>query len=118
MMSSTRCRDFSGGPRQIDGLVVRMKQMCRNNSYLYLVFEIENGGRGDLVLASASLVDKGGGVGDFYRFKKTRLLFRERTLAFAALPSIDSAAPSSSYTLTIVEDGGTDRTLTVDGIDF
>lgn len=118
MMASQRCRDFAGGPRQTDGLIVRLKQMCRNASYLYVVFEVENGGRADLGLASASLADKSGSASEFFRFKKPSLLFRERTLAFAALPSADPAAPSSTYTLTVVEDGGSDRTLTVDGIDF
>ena len=118
MMAGTRCQNFSGGPRQKDGLVVRLRQMCRNGAYLYLVFEVENGSRSDLRLANASLIDKSGAEGDFFRFKKPQLLFRERTLAFAALQSVDPGAPSSTYSLTVVEDGGGDRTVTIDSIDF
>ena len=118
MMAGTKCRDFSSGPRRKEELIARVRQMCRNGSYLYVVFEVENGSKSDLALSTATLADKNSGQSDFYRFKKDRLLFRERTLGFAALPSADPNAPASSYTLTITEDGGTERTLVIDGLDF
>lgn len=118
MMQPTKCKEFAGGPRRKDDLITRLRQMCRNGTYVYVVFEVENGGSKDLSLSTATLSEKSAGDGDFFRFKKPRLLFRERTLGFAALPSVDPNAPASSYTLSIVEDGGSDRTLVIDGIDF
>jgi hypothetical protein len=118
MMAGTKCKDFAGGPRRKDELIARIRQVCRNASYLYVVFEVENGARTDLSLASAVLSGEASGESDFFRFRKDRLLFRERTLGFAALPSADLNSPSSSYTLTITEDGGSQRTLTIEDIDF
>jgi len=118
MMQPTKCRDFAGGPRRKDDVVTRVKQMCRNGSYVYVVFEVENASRKDLALAQASLAEKTSGEGDFFRFKKDRLLFRERTLGFAALPSVDPNAPVSTFTLTVTEDGGDNRNLVVDNIEF
>lgn len=116
-MKKTICKDFSGRPNRNELIVVRLKQFCRTSNILYLTFEVENRSGEDLQLASASLSDSSN-ASSFMQFERTRLPFNARTLGIAALELPDADPPPSTYTLTIQEDGGRDRDVVVDGIDF
>lgn len=116
--AGTTCRDFFGGPTRHDGLVVRMKQLCRNGALLWATFEVENRKRPDVALEGAVLTDSAGGSSTAAHFEKTRLRFNETSVGVAGIPLADSNVKPSTYSLTVVEDGGLSRQVVVDGIEF
>lgn len=116
-MRKTVCKDFAGRPNRNEMIVVRLKQFCRTSNILYLTFEVENRSGEDLQLATASLADKAN-TSTYAQFETTRLAFNDRTLGIAALELPGGDPPPSTYTLTVQEDGGKDRDVVVDGIDF
>ena len=117
-MQRTTCKDFGGRPNRNELIVVRLKQFCRTSNFIYLTFEVENRSGQDLQLATASFADRNGTPSTDAQFAKTRLAFNERTVGIAALEIPDGDLPPSSYTLTVQEDGGEDRDVVVEGIDF
>lgn len=117
-MAGTKCRDFMGRPTRSDSLVVRLKQMCRNGALLYVVFEAENRSRNDAQIQSAILADASGATSSLAKLDKTVLHFNDSSVGVAAMPIADPSLPPSVYTLTITEDGGKDRTVVVEGIEF
>ncbi len=114
----TKCKDFSGGPRRTDMMVVRLGQLCRNGRLLWLTFDVENRDRDDLALATPSLSGQNGVSSTQVYFEKTTLLFNERTRGIVAAELVDPALPPSNYTLEVVEDGGKSRTVSIDDITF
>ncbi|MDP2345742.1 MAG: hypothetical protein Q8O67_32665 [Deltaproteobacteria bacterium] len=114
----TRCKDFAGGPRRTDQMVVRLRQMCRNGRLLWMTFEVENRNNLDLSLAVPSLSGENGVASTKSFFEKTTLLFNQTTRGIVAAELVDPAIPSSSYALEVTEDGGRSRTVLIDGIDF
>lgn len=114
----TKCRDFAGGPRRKDDMVVRMQQLCRNGKLLWVTFEVENRSSLDMALAAPNLIGENGVSSSKHFFQKQTLLFNDRTKGIAVAELTDPAIPPSSYTLDVVEDGGKGRTLTIDAIEF
>lgn len=115
-MRGTTCRDFGGRPTRTDLMVVRLRQLCKTAGLIYITFEVENRGSDELQLASASLVDRSI-ASTYVRFERQRLKPNERTVGIAAADLADEPPPSV-YTLTVGEDGGRDRSVTIDSIDF
>ena len=99
----TKCRDFAGGPRRSDNLVVRLGQLCRNGKLLWLTFEVENRASEDLALATPTLSGANGIASTRSYFEKTSLLFNERSKGVVAADLVDPAIPPSTYTIEIVE---------------
>jgi hypothetical protein len=118
LIVGTKCKDFMGRPTRTDSLVVRLKQLCQNGALLYLTFEIENRQKNDAQLANATLTDTAGNTSSLVKFQAPRLRFNQRTLGIAGIPLASQDVPPSTYTLTVQEDGGKERQVTVDGIDF
>lgn len=116
--AGTVCRDFLGGPRRSDGLVVRMRQLCRNGALLWASFEVENRRRPDVALEGATLADASGASSSQVHFEKRRLRFNEATVGVAGIPLTDGDVKPSTYSLTVVEDGGLSRQVVIDGIEF
>ena len=126
LLGKTRCRDFQGGPRRNDDMVVRLYQLCQNGRYVYATFEVENRQRSELALYTASLTSQTGATsietrGDaqvpVVHFDRQQLAFGQKALGIAAIPITDPNLPPSSYTLTIEEDGGKSRVITIEGIE-
>jgi hypothetical protein len=70
-------------------------------------------------LRDASLSSTAGLSSDKYRFEKPLLRFNDRSAGVASIPLMEgSTLPPTTFTLTVVEDGGKDRTVTVEGIEF
>lgn len=125
LMPGTRCHEYLGSPRRADSLVVRLKEFCQNGRYLYVTFEVENRARDPLSLYGATLTSLTGASNVELRgdaevpvmlFDKTSLGFNEKTNGIAAIPLEDGAPPPSTYTLTITEDGGRERSIVIDDI--
>jgi hypothetical protein len=116
--AGTVCREFFGGPRRTDGLVVRMRQLCKNGALLWVTFEIENRKRPDAAIESASLVGQNGMTSTLAYFEREQLRFNERSVGVAGIPLSDANVKPSTYTLTVVEDGGLMRQVIVDGLEF
>jgi len=126
LVAGTKCRDFAGGPRRADDLVVRMQQICANARYVYATFEVENRQRADLALLSATFTSaagatnvetRGDGEVPVVYFEKTTLRFNEKTKGIAAIPLLDNNLPPTTYSLIVQEDGGKARKVTIDGIE-
>jgi hypothetical protein len=118
-MTGARCRDFSGRPTREDALLVRMKQLCKLHNVLYVVFEAQNRGRTEALLRDATLSSTTGIASDRFRFEKPLLRFNERSAGVASIPLLEgSTLPPTTFTLTVAEDGGKDRTIVVEGIEF
>lgn len=126
LMPGTKCRQYSGGPRRNDQMIVRLDQLCQNGRYVYVTFNVQNRQRTDLALLTATLTSQTGATnvearGDaevpVVQFEKTTLGFNESSRGIAAIPILDGNLPPSTYTLAVQEDGGTDRTVTIEGIE-
>lgn len=118
-ITGARCRDFSGRPTREDSLIVRMKQLCKLNNVIYVVFEAQNRGRTETLLRDASLTSTAGLSSDKYRFERALLRFNERSAGVASIPLLEgSTLPPTTFSLTVAEDGGKDRTIVVEGIEF
>jgi hypothetical protein len=126
LLGGTQCRDFNGAPRRSDELVVRVRQLCKNATYVYATFEVENRGRADLQLLTASLTAKNGATSvetragaevPVVRFDQQTLRWNARARGVAAIPLTDANTPPTSYTLTVSEDGGKERVVTIDDIE-
>ena len=114
----TRCKDFAGGPRRTDQMVVRLRQICRNGRLLWVTFEVENRNNLDLSLATPTLSGENGLVGTRSYLEKTTLLFNQTTRGIVAAELVDPALVTSRYALEVTEDGGKSRTVLIDGVDF
>lgn len=126
LMPGTRCRQYAGGPRRNDQMVVRLDQLCSNGRYVYVTFDVQNRQRTDLALLTATLTSQTGATnvearGDaevpVVQFEKATLGFNETTRGIAAIPILDGNLAPSTYTLAVQEDGGTDRVVTIEGIE-
>ena len=115
-MSGARCRDFAGRPNREDKLVVRLRQLCKMQGYLYITFEVENRGRSEALLQSASL-SSNTVLSTLTKFERPLLRFNDRSLGVAAVELSDSLPPSN-FSLTVVEDGGRARSVVIEGIEF
>lgn len=118
LITGTKCKDFMGRPTRSDSLVVRLKQLCQDGALLYLTFEVENRQKNDAQLSAATLADTAGNAGSLVKFQTPRLRFNQRTLGIAGLPLSSPDLAPSTYSLTVQEEGGKERQVTVDGIDF
>lgn len=126
LMPGTRCRAFQGAPRRADMMVVRLDQLCQNGRYVYVTFEVENRQRTDLALLSATLTSQTGATNVESRgdaevpvvlFEKQTLGFNARSKGIAAIPIVDGNLAPSTYSLTVQEDGGKERVITIEGIE-
>lgn len=118
LMAGTVCRDFFGRPNRHDGLVVRMKQLCKNGAMVYVTFEIENRKRSDVAIESATLIAGSGSASTSTELEREVLRFNQTTLGFASIAVDGIDVKPTSYTLTVAEDGGANRQVTIDGIEF
>lgn len=96
----TTCKDFWGRPNRADGVVVRLKQLCKNGELVYVTFEVENRRRADIHLDSAVLEGSKPAETAGERMEASMLRFNDRALGIAALRPADLGAPDS-YRLTI-----------------
>jgi hypothetical protein len=117
-MYGTKCRDFAGGVRRSDNMVVRLGQLCRNGKLIWVTFDVENRASEDLALAPPSFVGANSVASSRHYFERTTLLFNERTKGVVAAELADPSLPPSTYTVEIVEDGGKSRTVSIDDINF
>ena len=126
LLPGTKCRQFQGGPRRNEMMVVRMDQLCQNGRYVYVTFEVENRQRADLALLTATLTSQTGATNVESRgdaevpvvlFEKPTLAFNDRSRGIAAIPILDGALAPSTYTLSVQEDGGKERAVVIDGIE-
>lgn len=117
-LGKVRCRDTWGGPRQDKRMVVRVFQICRNRSFIFVNFEVENAAREDLQLLGASLTDADDASSDRAKFSRKLVKFDERVPGVVLLPLEDETIASSSYELVVTEDGGQARTVTITGLTF
>jgi hypothetical protein len=117
-LHGTKCKDFSGGPRRTEQMVVRLGQLCKNGRLLWITFEVENRDREDLVLSTPSLSGANGVTSTSHFIERESLLFNERTRAIVAAELVDPSIPPSTYTLEVVEDGGKSRTVSIGDITF
>lgn len=116
--AGTSCREFFGRPNRTDGLVVRMQQLCKNGAILWVTFEVENRKRPDAALESAVLTDTRGGTSSLVYFEKEQLRFNDRSIGVAGIALEAPHVKPSTYTLTVIEDGGLSRQVVIDGIEF
>jgi hypothetical protein len=118
LMTGARCREFAGRPTREDSLVVRLKQLCKLNGYLYVVFEAQNRGKNETQLRDAALTSTAGVASTLTKLEKPLLRQNERTLGIAAVELLDPTLPPQTFTLTVSEDGAKNRVVTVEGIEF
>lgn len=118
LMAGTVCRDFFGRPNRNDGLVVRMKQLCKNGAMVYVTFEVENRKRADVAIESATLLSADGAASSGSEVEREVLRFNQTSLGFASIAMNGLAARPTTYTLTVTEDGGAGRQVVIDGIEF
>jgi hypothetical protein len=126
LMPGTKCRQYAGGPRRNDQMVVRLDQLCSNGRYVYVTFDVQNRQRTDLALLTATLTSQTGATnvearGDaevpVVQFEKSSLRFNETSRGIAAIPILDGHLVPSTYTLSVQEDGGAERVVTIEGIE-
>jgi hypothetical protein len=91
-----------------------------------VTFSVENRQRTDLALLTATLTSQSGATNvetrgaaevPVVQFEKTTLRFNETTRGIAAIPILDGNLVPSTYTLAVQEDGGSDRVVTIEGIE-
>lgn len=116
LIHGTRCRDFAGGPRRTDRMVVRPKQLCRNDTMVYLVVEVENRGREDLKVGDMLLVDQDGAESTRSFFENRTLKFNDRTNGVVVFPIEDPTLPPGTYEVSVLEEGGLDREVRIGGL--
>ena len=126
LLPGTRCVDFAGSPRRSDSMVVRLNQLCRNGRYAYVTFDVQNRQRGDLQLATATLTNQSGATNVETRsgaevpvvlFDQPVLVFNAHSRGIAAIPLTEPNPPPTTYTLVVTEEGGKERSVTIEGIE-
>lgn len=119
LSTGVRCKDFKGTPYRNDGLVVRLKQLCRASTAAWISFEVQNRMKtGDVVLKQASMSGGPELESDQYFFSKPSLAFDEVTRGATYIELADSDRMPSSWTLDVFEDGGPERKITAKNITF
>jgi hypothetical protein len=119
LMGETKCQQFSGAPYRSDGLIVRLKQLCKTKRSVWVVFEAQNRLKDtDIQLKEAILSSSTSLEGKDFRFRKDLLGFDEKTSGIALVEFSNEEPLPPSWSLTITEEGGKERQVVASGITF
>lgn len=119
LSAGVRCREFSGAPYRDQGLVVKLRQICKASSAAWLTFEVQNRLKtSDLSLKQAFLNGGADIESDQYYFSKQTLGFDETVVGTTWIELADSEKMPKSWTLSVFEDGGAERKISAKNITF